>query len=55
MLALLQSFQCVLRDENHSFGTIHLKQVSSLRAILCKNQTKWEMKNFDPHLKFACK
>ena len=19
-----------------------------LRAILCKNQTKWEMKNFDP-------
>ena len=26
-----------------------------LRAILCKNQTKWEMKNFDPQLKFACK
>ena len=25
-----------------------------LRAILCKNQTKWEMKNFDPQLKFAC-
>ena len=30
MLALLQSFQCVLRDENHSFGMIHLKQVWSL-------------------------
>ena len=26
-----------------------------LRAILCQNQTKWEMKNFDPPLKFACK
>ena len=26
-----------------------------LRAILCKNQTKWEMKNFDPPLKFAWK
>ena len=26
-----------------------------LSAILCKNQTKWEMKNFDPPLKFACK
>ena len=24
-----------------------------LRAILCKNQTKWEMKNFDTPLKFA--
>ena len=21
---------------------------STLRAILCKNQTKWEMKNFEP-------
>ena len=26
-----------------------------LRAILCKNQTKWEMKIFDPPLKFAWK
>ena len=26
-----------------------------LRAILCNNQTKWEMKNFDPPLKFAWK
>ena len=24
-----------------------------LRAILCKNQTKLEMKNFDPQLKFT--
>ena len=25
-----------------------------LRAILCKNQGKWEMKNFDPPSNFAC-
>ena len=29
--------------------------IDTLRAILCKNQTKWEMKNFDPPLKFAWK
>ena len=32
-----------------------LKIGGYLRAILCKNQTKWEMKNFDPPLKFAWK
>ena len=26
----------------------NLAQNPILRAILCKNQTKWEMKNFDP-------
>ena len=26
----------------------------SLRAILCKNQAKWEMKNFDLPSNFAC-
>ena len=25
-----------------------------LRAILCKNQAKWEMKNFDLPSNFAC-
>ena len=24
------------------------KFIGSLRAVLCKNQTKWEMKNFEP-------
>ena len=31
---------------NHNF--------TSLRAILCKNQAKWEMKNFDLPSNFAC-
>ena len=26
-----------------------------LRTLLCKNQTKWEMKIFDPHSNLACK
>ena len=36
-------------------NTAHHSTRKALRAILCKNQTKWEMKNFDPALKFACK
>ena len=32
-----------------------LTRANDLRAILCKNQTKLEMKNFDPLLKFTWK
>ena len=34
---------------------LQLLKKTHLRAILCRNQAKWEMKNFDPQLKFACK
>ena len=33
------------------FSTLnHATLILYLRAILCKNQTKWEIENFDPHL-----
>ena len=41
-------------EESNSSNLISWQEVlierRSLRAILCNNQTKWEMKNFDPLL-----
>ena len=34
---------------------VTVTEVLALRAILCKNQTKLEMKNFEPLLKFTWK
>ena len=39
-----------MHELNHYLFTYTAKSpvLEELRAILCKNQTKWEMKNFDP-------
>ena len=36
-----------------SYWEVYVQEVY-LRAILCKNQAKWEMKNFDLSSNFAC-
>ena len=52
-ISLRQNF--VKRTSRPSSCKLRLTLVQfDLRAILCKNQAKWEMKNFDLPSNFAC-
>ena len=49
--------KCVIRTRlsTTQFHDLQKSEICShLRAILCKNQAKWEMKNFDLPSIFAC-
>ena len=47
-LAKTQCYEFECFEDNYSAGRdVGLTQ-GRLRAILCKNQAKWEMKNFNP-------
>ena len=55
-LAKTQCYEFECFEDNYSAGRdVRLTQ-GRLRAILCKNQAKWEMKNFNPPppSNFAC-
>ena len=53
-LAKTQCYEVECVEDNYSAGRdVGLTQ-GRLRTILCKNQAKWEMKNFNPPSNFAC-
>ena len=44
---------CIPATKHHTVSSKSNHNNNIIIAILCKNQTKWEMKNFGPPIKFT--